>query len=407
MTPSRIRLARCAGSIILAAILLAFTIGFVYGAGHLTRITTGGGSFPKLSADGTKVVFTSGSDFLGEGITGDHIWLYDTATMTFTRITTNETFRGYSLNAEGQKVTFNRGGEIWLYDTETLSVTRITTASHSDRGSSMPSINADGTKIAFVSDSDFLGQNIPNDQDEIWLYDTNAMTVTRITTASHSDRDSGDDRHGHGPGLSLSGDGTKIAFVSDSDFLGQNIPAGQVEIWLYNTNTMTVTRITTASDTAVDKVSFLPTLGYSGTKVAFISYSDFLDQGIQEDRPNVWIYNTNTMTYTRVTTPTNFRSSWDPSLSADETKLAFMSDYDLLGHGDVDLTEIWRYDLETQKLTRLTWGNGRSSEAPSINANGNVIAFHSDADFLDQGIPAYQYEIWLHRLAVYLPVVTK
>jgi Tol biopolymer transport system component len=108
------------------------------------------------------------------------------------------------------------------------SLTRITTASHSNRDSVVPSLNAGGTKIAFMSDSDFLGQGIPNDQDEIWLYDTTVMTLTRITTSSPSLRRS------RIPNLSA--DGTKIAFDSEADFLGQGILTNQFEIWLYSQN---------------------------------------------------------------------------------------------------------------------------------------------------------------------------
>ena len=113
-------------------------------------------------------------------------------------------------------------------------LTRITTASASARDSYFPSLSADGTKVAFSSDSNFLGQGLPDDQFEIWLYNTATMTFTQITTASDSSRDSRDP--------SLSANGTKVAFESDNDFLGQGIPFGQVEIWLYDTATMTFTR---------------------------------------------------------------------------------------------------------------------------------------------------------------------
>ncbi|MBN1219519.1 MAG: PD40 domain-containing protein [Anaerolineae bacterium] len=399
MKPNITRLARCGGSIILAVALLALALSMVQGAGSLTRTTIGGGRFPKLNADGTKIIFDSGSDFLGEGITGSHVWLYDTNTMTLTRITTGGIGLGYGLSADGQTIAMS-DCEIWLYDTTTIQGTHITTASAGNRCSYAPSINADGTRIAFVSDSDFLGQNIPEEQYEIWLYDTATMTVTRITTASDSNRDSGP--HYDLFDLSLNGDGTKIAFASDSDFLGQNIPDDQVEIWLYDTATMTVTRITTASASGRD--SFFPTLGFSGAKIAFLSYSDFLGQGIPEEQSELWLYDTATMTYTRVTTtPIGEQGSYHPSLSADETKLAFMSATDFLDQDELPLgwTEIWVYDIETKTMTRITVSEGsegiRDSEAPSINADGSMIVFSSDADFLEQGIPENQYEVWLYH----------
>jgi Tol biopolymer transport system component len=191
-----------------------------------------------------------------------------------------------------------------------------------------------------------LGQGIPNDQYEIWLYHTTSMTVSRVTTASTNLRDS------HFP--SLSGNGAKIAFISDSDFLGQGIPQGQLEIWLSDLATLTLTRVTTSS--ASDRLSFHPSLNADGTKLAFMSNSDLLAQGITRNQSEIWLYDTATMTVTRLTSGTT------------------------------------------------------ASEAPSISADGNKIAFHSYSDFLGQGIPEWQAEIWLHQVSgkqFYLPIIFK
>ena len=190
---------------VLAFTLLLLVLGLVagQGSGDLVRITAASdgnrdSTRPSLNGDGTVIVFQSDSDFLGQGIPDDQ-------------------------------------DEIWLYDTRTMTFTRITVASDSDRDSSFPYLSADGTIIAFRSDSDFLGQGIPDDQKEVWLYDTGTMTYTRVTTASESGRSSS--------ASSLSADGTVVAFHSDSDILGQGIPAGQNEIWLYDTATMSLSLI--------------------------------------------------------------------------------------------------------------------------------------------------------------------
>jgi Tol biopolymer transport system component len=398
-------------------VLLISAISLIHAAGILTRITTASSqgsdpvnsrhsTFPSLSADGTRIAFASDSDFLGQGIlTGQlQLWLYDTTVMTFTRITTISTNYDFKLSGNGQAIAFADATGIWLYNTVTMTFTHIT-----GRGN-LPQLNADGTKVAFISDADFLSQGIPSGQNEIWLFNTAAMTVTRITTASASNRDSG---HSNlVGGLSLSSDGTKIAFISDSDFLGQGIPDEQYELWLYNTASMTVTRITTASDSSRD--SHMPSLGFTGTKVAFVSNSDFLHQSLAENL-EVWLYDSTMMTYTRVTTASaSDRGSFHPSLSTDETKLTFMSDSDFLGQGiPRGQAEVWLYDIATKVLTPVTVaaGNGiRASEAPSINASGTRIAFHSTADFLGQGIPEFQREIWLYQKSAaefYFPVIFK
>jgi Tol biopolymer transport system component len=294
-----------------------------------------------------------------------------------------------------------------------MSLTQLTTASHNNRTSSIPSISGDGGKIAFVSDSDFLGQGLPNDQFEIWLYNTATLTVTRITTASAANRNSG---YSNLPGLSLSGDGSKIAFVSDSDFLGQGIPDGQYEIWLYDTSTLTVTRITTASDS--NRNSHFPVLDADGSRIAFFSDSDFLGQGIPDGQNEVWLYDVASVTFTRLTTDSHGdRISFHPSINADGSKVAFMSNSDLLGQGiPREQAEIWLYDTSVMTFTRITTalgGSTRASEGPSLSADGESIAFHSYADLLGEGLPGTYSEIWLYRSSVpttgpfYFPMIFK
>jgi Tol biopolymer transport system component len=286
-----------------------------------------------------------------------------------------------------------------------MTYTRVTTASDPNRWSFYPNLSADGTRVAFVSDSDFFGQGISYMQEEIWLYDTATMTLTRVTTATDPSRSSSSP--------SLSADGTRVVFESDSDFLGQGIPHEQFEIWLYDTVSGGLTRVTNASDP--DRDSRVPSLSADGTVVAFSSDSDLLGQGIPANRPEIWLYDTVMMTYTRVTTAmgSGERTSWNPSLSADGTVVAFRSDSDFLGQGiSENQHEIWLYDLPTMTYRRVTSASDgdRDSTGPSLSADGTVVAFFSDSDFLNQGIPDEQDEIWLYRPfehSLHLPLVLR
>lgn len=115
--------------------------------------------------------------------------------------------------------------EVWLYDTKTLTFTRITSASASDRDSQYPSLSGDGTIVAFESDSDLLNEGRPDNVSEVWLYDTQTLTFTRVTSASAGDRDSKDP--------SMSRDGTLVTFKSDSDLLTEVATNNAYEIWLW------------------------------------------------------------------------------------------------------------------------------------------------------------------------------
>jgi len=422
----QIRIAVLALSIACAALLLITLIQFVsaQGSGNLSRITTSSDSdrssgSPSQSADGTLLAFYSDSDFLGEGIPNDQreIWLYDTNTMTFTRLTHASAVDRQSalpnLSADGTVVAFQSNSdffgqgipddqlEIWLYDTKTMTLTRVTTASPGGRDSRFPSVNSDGTLVAFRGTADLLGEGLPANE-EVWLYDRTAITFTRVTTASDINRGS------FSP--SLSADGTTLAFYSDSQMLGEEIEVNQDEIWLYDIVTGTLTRLTTASSS--DRRSLGPSLSADGRLVAFYSDSDFLGQGIPAGQFEVWLYDTSTITYTRVTTASDVdRYSNTVELSMDGAAVAFQSNSDFLGEGiPAGQREIWMYNTASKTLTRITSASDaeRDSLGSSLGEDNTLIAFYSDSDFLGQGIPDNQYEVWLFSIEqknLYLPLI--
>jgi RPA family protein len=395
-----------------------------------TRLTSATGSGDRQSllassnAKGEVVVFQSDSDFLNQGIADEQweIWLFDTRAMTYTRVTTashsNRDSDWPSISADGNVIAFqsnsdfvNEGRpanirEIWRYDTMAMTYTRITSASHSNRESSHPSLSANGAVIAFESDSDFLNEGRPDNSSEIWLYDTDTMTYTRVTSSNTGTGN----RQSFLP--SLNDDGTIVAFVSNSDFFGQEIDADQYEIWVYDTTTMTYTRITSASHDNRD--SSMPRLNNDGTVVVFESDSDFLGQGIEDEQWEIWLYDTATMTYTRITSasPSNRDSTW-PRMSADGTTIVFQSDSDFLGQGIEDERwEIWLYDTTVMTYTRVTSAshNNRDSAWPSVSADGKVVTFQSNSDFLEEGLSDNTSEIWQYKKVqswMYLPILLK
>ena len=84
-----------------------------------------------------------------------------------------------------------------------------------------PSINADGTRIAFNSTSNINKGTNPEGNNEIWLFDTVTGIFTQVT-----DETAGDSR-----GASINADGTRIAFNSTANINGGN-PEGNFEIYV-------------------------------------------------------------------------------------------------------------------------------------------------------------------------------
>ncbi|NEP85264.1 MAG: hypothetical protein F6K39_48575 [Okeania sp. SIO3B3] len=304
--------------------LIVLNVGLIGAAGeneNLTRLTTSifpkTNSLPAINSDGTKLVFASGiSPMYSRGIPGEEfdIWLYDTATMTATRLTTSTGLYRDSLNpdisGDGTKIVFESNAdflgqgipvnqrEIWLYDTKTMTLTRITTASLDGRSSFAPAISSDGTVIAFTSSGDFLNENLSELQSNGWLYDTKAMTLTRIPDAAISNSR-----------LAINGDGTQVVFNRRNRIFDHetNQLQWQTEVWFYDTPTMTITQVTTSVGSGV-RQSAGESISDDGTKIVFRSDADFLGQGIPEGQDEIWLYDTTTMTVTRITTAPNLKS---------------------------------------------------------------------------------------------------
>lgn len=210
----------------------------------------------------------------------------------------------------------------------------MTHTSGPDRESLYASLTADGTVVVFDSDSDLLNEGISNDQGEIWLYDSTTQELRRLTHAS------GPDRRSRRP--IISADGSIIVFYSDSDFLNEGIADGQYEIWLYTVETGELTRITESFGGSC--FNLFPEISADGSTIVFYSNCDANNEGIQEDQIEIWLYQ--------------------------------------------------RADERLQRLTRASAG-GRTSSGCVLSYDGSIVAFNSDSALLGKDIADDQFEIWL------------
>ncbi|MHC4182840.1 MAG: TolB family protein, partial [Planctomycetota bacterium] len=88
------------------------------------------------------------------------------------------------------------------------AITQVTTTTGGDNVN--PSINADGTRVAFDSDRDITGGNADNNN-EIFIFDT-TTGFTQVTTTTV----------GSNLRPSINADGTRVAFISRNDITGGN-----------------------------------------------------------------------------------------------------------------------------------------------------------------------------------------
>jgi len=232
---------------------------------------------PKISADGSRVVFSS-----NENITGGNpnfqsqLFLYDVATQSKVQltITSGPSNQFSAINANGTRIAFQRllfTGEsaVLLYDTTAGSLTNLTGFAVND-DLPRPTINAEGTRIAFAFRTNLTGGN-PDGHSEIFLHDTTTGTSTQVTNTPGEGT--------HQP--SINADGTRIAFTSDENLTGGNTDFNQ-EIFLYDTTTSAFTQVTNSPGGGFG--NGLPSINANGTRIAFTSDRNLTGGNIDQNQ---------------------------------------------------------------------------------------------------------------------------
>jgi Tol biopolymer transport system component len=389
---------------------------------RITDATTNGGASrdsydPRLDGDGSRIAFRSDADLLSEGRPDNdfEIWLWDDTT-GFVRITDAVANGGTgrdsylpSIADSGTRVAFRSDAdllsegradgdeEIWLWD-ETTGLQRLSDAlanGQTSRDSYEANISPDGSRVAFRSDADLLSEGRADNNFEIWLWDSTSG-LQRITDATAN---GGASRDSYEP--SLSADGSRIAFQSDADLLSEGRLGGNEEIWLWD-DTTGLQRITDVlANGAASRDCYDAAISADGTRIVFRSDADFLNEGRADNNYEIWLWD-QTSGLQRLTDVTanggTSRDAYDPEISADGNLISFESDADFLNLGTADnLTEVWAYDIAAVNLAAVSTASAsdRDSYDSDISADGVLIGFESDSDFLGQMIPVSQEEIWL------------
>jgi Tol biopolymer transport system component len=389
---------------------------------QLTQITnTVGGIFirslPSIDAAGTRIAFHSTRD-LAPGSPGNadgsfEIFLFDATTGRFTQITSaGSTSVGSTMaaiSADGTRIAFVSNGnltpgspgnpdgnrEIFLFDTSTGRFTQIT---NTIGGSNIsPSINANGTRIAFVSDRD-LTPGSPGNADgnpEIFLFDTATGVFTQVTNSLL----------GNSGRPSIDGAGTRIAFECNRDLVPPGNADLSEELFLFDSGTGLITQITHTTF----GVNPAPSISAGGTRIAFQSVGNLTpgNPGNPDGNLEIFVFDTTTGRFTQVTNTSNFTNNIAASINADGTRIAFRSTADLApgqpGNADGN-PEIFLFDTATGLFTQITNSTGasnnelgESNESPSINAAGTRIVFESNRDLVPNspGNPDGGFEIFL------------
>ncbi len=226
---------------------------------------------PVLNGDGTLIAFDSTADVTGGNPDNNReIFLFDADTDTFTQITDTAGVNSpvSDITPDGATIGFHSDAdltgdnpdaslEVFLFDVGSMTFTQITDGGD-DINSAAAALSSGGTVIGLNSDTNPTGGN-PDNNREIFLFDTNTMQFTQVTDSA--DTDNG--------GPSISSDGSRLVFTSRADLTGNN-PDGNREVFLFDAATDITTQITdSVGGTFSDAV-----ISGDGTRILFNSGSD-------------------------------------------------------------------------------------------------------------------------------------
>jgi Tol biopolymer transport system component len=379
---------------------------------------------PAISADGTTVAYVStASDLVTDDSNGvSDVFVYDRAATATKRVSVgpggvqangpSATDSPPAISADGQVVAFsseasnlvaddtNGHGDVFVYDRKTGETARVSVGPggvEATGGDSFsPAVSADGRYVAFASDATNLVSGDTNNATDVFVYDRQAKTTTRVSLAA-----AGGQTNDASFSPSLSADGSIVAFVSRATDLVAGDTAGGENVFVRDLKAGKNTRVSSGGAAAS------PALSGDGRVVAFASGAATLVPDDTNGESDVFTFDRETGSIERVSVgpagAQGDRASVAPALSADGRFVAFASDATTLVPGDTNQrADVFVRDRRLGTTTRVSVGLGgqadRPSATPSISADGRFVAFQSAADNLVPGDTNSAPDIFVHDL---------
>jgi glycoside hydrolase-like protein/VCBS repeat protein/WD40 repeat protein len=257
-----------------------------------------------------------------------------------------------------------------------------------------PAISADGNSVVFQSVATNLGSTSGITEIYVKNLQTQALTLVSSSSAKVA-------ANGNSSQSAISKNGNMVAFQSGAYNLVTNVSGSQV--YIKNVQSGAVALVSrTANGTVGNDLSKSPTISDDGTKVAFTSDSTNLVAGATVGNDEIYLKDTSTPTgavilvsQTKSGVIAN-ASNEMPSISADGNTIAFQSTATNLAAGTSGLlNQIYVKNVQTHELTLAsetadgTIANGDCGKE-SLSADGRYVVFRSFATNLVAGVSGPQ-----------------
>lgn len=375
-----------------------------------------------ISTDERFVVFSSEATNLASGDHNDSsdIFLRDRWLNQISRISVNN--QGVEGNADsiqpviaanGRFIAFsskatnfvagetNTAADIFIYDMQTQQIRGINPLD-SNGDSLNPSISADGRWVVFESTASNLVVNDTNNAADIFLFDTQANQITRISVDAGGAQGNGTSIH-----PMIAANGSVVVFESEASNLVSGDTNNSSDIFLYDITTRNVQRISQATHQA-DKGSYYPAVTAEGKIVVFESEATNLVANDTNGFAEIFIKDLTTGQIQRITAPNGEPANsheYYPSISANGRFIAFTTAAtNLVGGNPNALFDLLKYDRVTQQLERLNVNvageqtDFQSFKLPiSLSSSGNYAVFASNATNAVYGDDNLSLDVFVHQ----------
>jgi len=269
--------------------------------------------------------------------------------------------------------------------------------------SSDPSVSEEGRFIAFSSEATDLVPNDTNGFKDVFVHDWVEGITTRVSVSS-----SGEEANAESNSPFISNDGRFVAFYSNADNLVAGDSNGVTDIFVHDRSDGTTERVS-VNDSGVQAngASGSPSLSTDGRFVVFASEADNLVAGDSNGETDIFLYDRELneielISVALVPSECANGSSNTPIISADGNFVAFTSNAsnlvpnDLLGRQDIFVRDRVQGVTERVSISSIGDEANFSCYGPDISDNGRFVAFRSTATNLVAGDTNYWPDIFLH-----------
>lgn len=261
-----------------------------------------------------------------------------------------------------------------------------------------PRISLDGRFVVFESVADDLVANDTNGVMDVFIYDRPMELMRRVSVSS-----TGTEGNGESKSAAISPDGRYVVFESAANNLVSGDTNNLSDIFLFDTQTATTTRVNVGPGgvQATGGNSITPHVSNNATRIVYASAATNLIADDGNTYTDIFVYTRASQTTARVnvpnppvTVPPNGNSS-GPYITSDGRYVSFASSADnLVADDNNDLcgafscSDVFLRDLSAQQ-TIMVSRNSNAEQGLSNSYNGSVsddgryIAFESLANNLD------------------------